>query len=106
VSSAASACPEPAVDIYRSLPWAVWTPSLRGGQGDPVYPGLSRRRGPASGKASVVGERCCLPNNYLEKPKANHESHNNFVHTIALGKTNILLIFMSTRWGKVHRKRG
>jgi hypothetical protein len=38
----------------------------------------------------VVGERCCLPNNSLKKPKANNESYNDFVHTIVFGKTNTL----------------
>jgi hypothetical protein len=28
-----------------------------------------------------VGERCCLPNNSLEKPKGNNKSYNDFVHT-------------------------
>jgi hypothetical protein len=38
----------------------------------------------------VVGEKCCLPNNSLKKPKVNNASHNNFVHAIFFGKTNAL----------------
>jgi hypothetical protein len=37
---------------------------------------------------SVVGERCCLPNNYLEKAEVNNNSDNDFVYTMPLGKMN------------------
>ncbi|MDR2071298.1 MAG: hypothetical protein LBP81_07800, partial [Treponema sp.] len=35
----------------------------------------------------VVGERCCLPNNSLKKPKVNNQSYNDFVHALVFGKS-------------------
>jgi hypothetical protein len=35
----------------------------------------------------VVGERCCLSNNYLKESKINNEIDNNFGLARALGKT-------------------
>ncbi|MDR2070830.1 MAG: glycosyl hydrolase 53 family protein, partial [Treponema sp.] len=35
----------------------------------------------------AVGERCCLPNNSVKKPKVNNQSYNDFVHALVFGKS-------------------
>jgi hypothetical protein len=36
---------------------------------------------------TTAGEKCCSPNNSLKEPKVNNKSDNDFVHTMAFGKT-------------------